>query len=162
MGRFFGDDDEMGTADVGEALRGALADSESLIVSCSPNAAGPGDLAAFCAGCGDGVDCFSGSSTRCCAGRVPNRTAVVLILKPGIVDFAVSPDGTHLGGACAEFREEERSITVTVEAGTYRESFSNTDVNFTCQLVDGGDALELLSCVGQLNGYYTVGFARAP
>lgn len=40
IGRFFRDDDEMGAAsDLGEALRGAIADSENLIVICSPNSA---------------------------------------------------------------------------------------------------------------------------
>ena len=40
MGRFFRDDEEMGAAsDLGEALRGAIADSENLIVICSPRAA---------------------------------------------------------------------------------------------------------------------------
>lgn len=40
LGRFFRDDDEMGAAsDLGEALRGAIRDSDALIVLCSPNAA---------------------------------------------------------------------------------------------------------------------------
>jgi hypothetical protein len=40
LGRFFLDNEEMGAAtDLGEALRGAIADSESLIVLCSPSAA---------------------------------------------------------------------------------------------------------------------------
>lgn len=40
LGRFFRDDDEMGaSSDLGEALRGALKDSEALIVICSPKAA---------------------------------------------------------------------------------------------------------------------------
>lgn len=40
LGRFFRDDEEMGAStDLGAALRGAIADSESLIVICSPNAA---------------------------------------------------------------------------------------------------------------------------
>lgn len=39
LGRFFRDDDEMGAnTDLGAALRGAIADSESLIVVCSPHA----------------------------------------------------------------------------------------------------------------------------
>jgi hypothetical protein len=40
IGRLFRDDEEMGAAtDLGEALRGAIADSESLIVVCSRRAA---------------------------------------------------------------------------------------------------------------------------
>lgn len=40
LGRIFRDDDEMGAStDLGAALRGAIDDSESLIVMCSPNAA---------------------------------------------------------------------------------------------------------------------------
>lgn len=40
LGRFFRDDDEMGAAtDLGASLRGAIEDSESLIVICSPAAA---------------------------------------------------------------------------------------------------------------------------
>lgn len=40
LGRFFRDDEEMGAAtDLGAALQGAIADAESLIVICSPNAA---------------------------------------------------------------------------------------------------------------------------
>ena len=40
LGKFFRDDDEMGAAsNLGAALRGALEDSDSLIVICSPNAA---------------------------------------------------------------------------------------------------------------------------
>lgn len=40
LGRFFRDDDEMGAAtDLGAALRGAIADSEGLIVICSRNSA---------------------------------------------------------------------------------------------------------------------------
>ena len=40
LGRIFRDDDEMGAAaDLGAALRGAIADAEHLIVVCSPNAA---------------------------------------------------------------------------------------------------------------------------
>lgn len=40
LGRFFRDDEEMGAAtDLGAALQGAIADAESLIVVCSPNAA---------------------------------------------------------------------------------------------------------------------------
>lgn len=40
LGRFFRDDDDMGAAtDLGAALRGAIEDSENLIVVCSPNAA---------------------------------------------------------------------------------------------------------------------------
>jgi hypothetical protein len=40
LGRMFRDDDEMGAAtDLGAALQGAIADAESLIVVCSPNAA---------------------------------------------------------------------------------------------------------------------------
>lgn len=40
LGRFFRDDEEMGAAtDLGAALKGALADAESLIVVCSPHAA---------------------------------------------------------------------------------------------------------------------------
>lgn len=40
LGRFFRDDDEMGAAtDLGASLRGAIEDSESLIVLCSPAAA---------------------------------------------------------------------------------------------------------------------------
>ncbi len=40
LGRFFRDNEEMGAAaDLGAALRGAIADSESLIVVCSPHAA---------------------------------------------------------------------------------------------------------------------------
>lgn len=40
LGRFFRDDEEMAAAtDLGAALQGAIADAESLIVVCSPNAA---------------------------------------------------------------------------------------------------------------------------
>jgi hypothetical protein len=40
LGRFFRDDDEMGAAaDIGAAVRGAIEDSESLAVLCSPRAA---------------------------------------------------------------------------------------------------------------------------
>lgn len=40
LGRFFRDDEEMGAAtDLGAALQGAIADAESLIVVCSPDAA---------------------------------------------------------------------------------------------------------------------------
>ncbi|MEM9257572.1 MAG: TIR domain-containing protein [Pseudomonadota bacterium] len=40
LGRFFRDDDELGAAsDLGATLRGAIEDSESLIVVCSPHAA---------------------------------------------------------------------------------------------------------------------------
>src|ERR1700749_944140 len=40
LGRFFRDDDEMGASnDLGGALRGALEDSENLIVICSPHSA---------------------------------------------------------------------------------------------------------------------------
>lgn len=40
LGRFFRDDDEMAAAtDLGDALQGAIADAESLIVVCSPHAA---------------------------------------------------------------------------------------------------------------------------
>lgn len=40
LGRFFRDDEEMGAAtDLGAALQGAIADAESLVVICSPNAA---------------------------------------------------------------------------------------------------------------------------
>ena len=40
IGRFFRDDDEMGAVShLGDALRGAIADSENLIVVCSPEAA---------------------------------------------------------------------------------------------------------------------------
>jgi len=40
LGRFFRDDDEMAAAtDLGAALRGAIADAESLVVICSPRAA---------------------------------------------------------------------------------------------------------------------------
>ncbi|MEM9378041.1 MAG: toll/interleukin-1 receptor domain-containing protein, partial [Pseudomonadota bacterium] len=40
LGRFFRDDEEMGAAtDLGETLRGAIANSESLIVICSPRSA---------------------------------------------------------------------------------------------------------------------------